>query len=551
VEDGRNASSSPSPDAGDDQLGASQFTLLTLLGLHEDHTLLDIGCGSLSAGRRFLSYLAPGSYFAIGPNTRLLDEHLTREIGQDQIALRSPTFSRDADCTLTTFGQTFDFLLAEGFFSRASQREIARCLAQARLVMKPESVFAATFTPSHPEIRQKEHASGVASTSPDAISYTLEQVTALAAEHGLCCRQIGWPRPDGQVWVLVTRPWRQGTIPTTVDSPPPGQAPVTLQAGPGAAPPSVPEPAPPPRATDSGTADAPHPSLVSDAARDDRRPHVESDESHAMLEKPPTTTARPFVVVAPSASVVTATIAPDLRVLVDGVGVRYWVPTNPTRSLKEYVIRRLKGQAGEQGFWALNGVSLTVRRGEVVGIVGRNGAGKSTLLKTISRVLRPTVGRVVVRGQVTPLLELGAGFHQELTGRENTYLNATLLGHSRREVDAALERIVDFAELHAFFDAPVRTYSTGMVGRLGFAIATAWDPDILILDEILGAGDSAFQKKCARRIAEMRAHASTVLLVSHSMESIRRMCQRVIWIDHGMVKADGPTRTVISQYRGD
>jgi ABC-type polysaccharide/polyol phosphate transport system ATPase subunit len=235
---------------------------------------------------------------------------------------------------------------------------------------------------------------------------------------------------------------------------------------------------------------------------------------------------------------------------VDGVGVRYWAPFDPSRSLKEYVIRRIKGHGGEQGFWALNGVSMTIRRGEVVGIVGRNGAGKSTLLKAISRVLRPTSGRIIVRGHVNPLLEVGAGFHHELTGRENIYLNATLLGHSRREVDAVLDVIVEFAELHAFIDAPVRTYSSGMIGRLGFSIATAWNPDILILDEILGVGDSAFQQKCTRRIAEMREHASTVLLVSHNMESIRTMCHRAIWIEHGTVKADGPTDAVIEQYNG-
>jgi ABC-type polysaccharide/polyol phosphate transport system ATPase subunit len=239
---------------------------------------------------------------------------------------------------------------------------------------------------------------------------------------------------------------------------------------------------------------------------------------------------------------------PDVRVLVEGVGVRYRVSNDPTRSLKEYVIRMVKRQASSREHWALHGLNLTVRRGEVVGIIGRNGAGKSTLLKTISRLITPTIGRVMVRGRVTPLLEVGAGFHPELTGRENVYLNATLLGHSRREIAARLDAIVGFAELDAYLDAPIRTYSSGMAARLGFAVGTAWKPDILVLDEVLAVGDNAFQKKCRRRVAEMQDQASTVLLVSHVMEEIQSMCQRAVWIDGGVVRADGDPSMVIDQY---
>lgn len=526
VDDGLNHRSYVGPETLYDLIGSSQFSLLTVLGLREQHTLLDIGSGSFRGGKLFIPYLASGNYYAIEPNTWLIDEGIAKEIGQAQIALKRPVLSHDADFTLTTFGRTFDFLLAHGIFSHASQRQIARCLSQARLVMEPHSVFAATFNVWRPETGQEENYTDDAWSYPGTVSYTLERMTELAAEHGLRCRQIAWPQADGQTWIMLTRPEWQGTIPSIVD----------LAVSDSASAPPVPDPDPAP----------PIPPRQSHA------PDPSSDDgSEPLAQSAPTASTHPRRAIAMRAPADVATSDPDLRILVGGVGVRYRAPADPSRSLKEYVIRRLKGRAGEQEFWALNDVSLTIRRGEVVGIVGRNGAGKSTLLKTISRVLRPTVGRLVVRGRVTPLLELGAGFHPEQTGRENVYLNSTLLGHSRREVDAALPTIVEFSGLQAFLDAPVRTYSTGMVGRLGFAIATAWSPDILILDEILGVGDSAFQEKCALRIAEMREHASTVLLVSHSMDSIRMMCQRVIWIDHGNVKADGPTETVIAQYLGE
>lgn len=238
----------------------------------------------------------------------------------------------------------------------------------------------------------------------------------------------------------------------------------------------------------------------------------------------------------------------DEVIRLENISVRYRVPDQRITSFKEYLIRRVQGQLGYTAFWALQGVSLTVRQGEVLGIVGRNGAGKSTLLKVIARVLRPTTGRVWIRGRVVPLLEVGAAFHDELTGRENVYLNATLLGHPRREIDARFADIVDFAELWDFIDAPLRTYSSGMAARLGFAIALAWEPDILLLDEILAVGDERFQQKCLARLDAYRREGAAILLVSHSSERIRATCQRAIWLEYGRLRAVGPPDDVLGLY---
>src|SRR6516225_6716895 len=211
-------------------------------------------------------------------------------------------------------------------------------------------------------------------------------------------------------------------------------------------------------------------------------------------------------------------------ILLDAVSVRYRVPQERIESYKEYAIRRLQGRIGIAEFWGLRDVSLRVHAGEIFGIVGRNGAGKTTLLKIVARVLRPTRGRVRVRGHVAPLLELGAGFHPELTGRENIFLNAALLGHTHKETEGRFDEIIEFAEIGDFIDAPIRTYSSGMVARLGFAVATAWRPDVLILDEVLAVGDEAFQAKCRTRLQSFRDNGATVLLVSHSAELVRSMC---------------------------
>lgn len=235
-------------------------------------------------------------------------------------------------------------------------------------------------------------------------------------------------------------------------------------------------------------------------------------------------------------------------ILVENAGVCYRTANERIHSFKEYTIRLIQRQVRFQAFWALSKVNLAIQRGETFGIIGRNGAGKSTLLKLLARVLRPTTGRVVVRGHVAPLLGLRAGFHGELTGRENIFLNGALLGFTRQQMDEKFERIVDFAELWDFIDAPLRTYSSGMSARLGFALATDINPDVLLLDEVLSVGDNAFQEKSEARLQQIRDRGATTLLVSHSMPEIRRMCQRAAWLDHGEVRLVGEVESVVEAY---
>lgn len=232
----------------------------------------------------------------------------------------------------------------------------------------------------------------------------------------------------------------------------------------------------------------------------------------------------------------------------EGVSVRYRLPHERIPSIKEYAIRRIRRGIVYDDFWALNRVSLRVGRGEAVGLVGANGSGKSTLLKVVARVLRPTLGRVRVAGRVAPLLELGTGFDYELTGRENVYLNGAMLGQSQRDLRARFDRIVEFAGLWNFIDAPLRTYSTGMVARLGFAIATDVRPEILIVDEVLSVGDAEFRQKSSDRIAAFRSAGATILLVSHSMETVAELCDQAVWLRAGQVQAAGPAAGVIDQY---
>ncbi|MGH9465681.1 MAG: ABC transporter ATP-binding protein [Thermoanaerobaculia bacterium] len=232
-----------------------------------------------------------------------------------------------------------------------------------------------------------------------------------------------------------------------------------------------------------------------------------------------------------------------------GIGVRFQIPNERIRSFKEYVLRRLSGRIGHRELWALDDIALAVESGETFGIVGRNGAGKSTLLKVVSRVLRPTRGRVIVRGRAAALLELGAGFHFDLTGRENVFLNATLLGYPKALVTHHFDEIVDFAELAEFIDLPVRNYSSGMLARLGFAVATQFRPDLLILDEVLAVGDTGFQEKCLRRLESFQRAGTTTLLVSHELERLEARCDRVAWLEHGrLVAVDAPAR-VVPPYR--
>ena len=237
---------------------------------------------------------------------------------------------------------------------------------------------------------------------------------------------------------------------------------------------------------------------------------------------------------------------PSIKVA--SVSLRYRVPQEKVRSIKEYTIRRLKRNLTFTDHWALRDVSFELRSGEVFGIVGRNGAGKTTLLKVIARVLRPTSGRVVTRGLVAPLLGLGAGFNDELTGRENVFLSGATLGFSYRDMMTRFDRIVDFADIGEFINAPLRTYSTGMRARLGFAIATDVKPDILLLDEIMSVGDEEFKAKCNDRIEGFRNHGATVVMVSHGLSTIELLCGRSLFLDGGVAKAIGPTSEVLAAY---
>ena len=234
----------------------------------------------------------------------------------------------------------------------------------------------------------------------------------------------------------------------------------------------------------------------------------------------------------------------------ENVSVAYRVPQERIDTFKEYTIRWMQGKVKHRKFLALQDVSLSVYRGEVLGLIGQNGAGKSTLLKLVARVLRPTSGRVVVQGRVAPLLEIGAGFHPELTGRENIFLNGAMLGFSRKQMEEKFQRILDFAELGDFIEAPLRTYSSGMWARLGFAVATDTQPEVLIVDEILSVGDEAFQRKSLERIQSFQAQGATILVVSHTMDTIEKMCQKAVWLDHGKIIASGEAGTVVDSYLG-
>lgn len=230
------------------------------------------------------------------------------------------------------------------------------------------------------------------------------------------------------------------------------------------------------------------------------------------------------------------------------ISMRYLMTYDRIQSIKEYVVQLLRGKIKYEEFWALKNVSFEVERGEVVGIIGHNGAGKSTLLKVISGILKPTGGSLEVHGNVVPMLELGSGFDHDLTGRENIFLNGSILGYSEKYLKEKYEQIVEFSELGKFIDVPIRNYSSGMLMRLAFSIATVVQPEILIVDEILAVGDAAFQEKSKARMLELMSGGTTVLFVSHSLEQIREMCDRVIWLEHGQIKAIGATKEICDAY---
>ncbi|MDY2636419.1 MAG: ABC transporter ATP-binding protein [Phascolarctobacterium sp.] len=235
---------------------------------------------------------------------------------------------------------------------------------------------------------------------------------------------------------------------------------------------------------------------------------------------------------------------------VHNVSMRFNLARERVDNLKEWVVRKLKFKESisVDEFWALQDISLEIPKGDSFAIIGSNGSGKSTLLKIISGILKPTKGIVKVDGSIAPLIELGAGFDIELTGRENIFLNGAVLGHSRRLMEEKYDEIIDFSELKAFEDVPVKNYSSGMLARLGFSIATIVKPDILIVDEILAVGDYAFQEKCRKRMEEMMSGGSTVVLVSHSDEDIRRVCKHATWINKGHNMYVGDSNIALEKY---
>ncbi len=239
----------------------------------------------------------------------------------------------------------------------------------------------------------------------------------------------------------------------------------------------------------------------------------------------------------------------DIAVAVDHVTMNFNMPEEKVDNMKEYVIKFLKHQLRFDEFTALSDVSFEVKKGEIVGFIGLNGSGKSTLLKVISGILEPSAGRVTTDGVISPLIELGAGFDFELTTRENIYLNGSVLGFDRNFVRSKYDEILDFAELRPFENVAIKNFSSGMVARLGFSIATIVKPDILIVDEILAVGDFLFQQKCEKRIAELMSGGTTVLFVSHSIEQVERLCQRVVWLEHGRVRMIGDTEPVCNLYK--
>ena len=238
----------------------------------------------------------------------------------------------------------------------------------------------------------------------------------------------------------------------------------------------------------------------------------------------------------------------DAVIQVKDVSMHFNVAAEKINSVREYLTKLTQKKLFFEDFVAVNHVSFEVKKGEVFGIVGTNGSGKSTLLKMIAGVLTPTTGEVITRGSIAPLIELGAGFDPELTGRENIYLNGAVLGYSKEFLDEQFDHIVEFSEIGDFINIPLKNYSSGMVSRIAFSIATAVKPDILIADEILSVGDFLFQEKCLNRIHSMMSEGTTVLFVSHSIEQVRQICDRAMWIEKGNLKLIGEVNTVCDSY---
>lgn len=234
---------------------------------------------------------------------------------------------------------------------------------------------------------------------------------------------------------------------------------------------------------------------------------------------------------------------------IEHVSMKFRLTTDKILSLKEYIIALLKKRLRYEEFWVFQDINFDVKKGEVVGIIGRNGAGKSTLLKIIAGVLKPTEGAVITNGNIVPMLELGSGFDNELSGKENIFLNGAILGYSEEFLNEKYDEIVEFSELGKFIDTPIRNYSSGMMMRLAFSIATVVQPEILIVDEILAVGDEGFQRKSKERMLELMGGGTTVLFVSHSIDQIQEMCNRVVWMDSGAIKMVGEANEICDAYR--
>lgn len=242
------------------------------------------------------------------------------------------------------------------------------------------------------------------------------------------------------------------------------------------------------------------------------------------------------------------TNAASVAISIKGVGKEYVLQKQKPYLVWDVFRRMVRANAVREKFWAVRDVTLDIQKGESVAFIGRNGAGKSTLLGLICGAIAPSTGSITLNGRLGTLLELGAGFHPDLTGRENIYLNASLLGLGKAEIEDQFHKIVEFSELAQFIDVPLRNYSSGMQVRLGFSVAVHIDPEILIMDEALAVGDAAFQEKCLARVAEFKQRGKTILFVSHSAGQVQAVCKRVVWLEHGGMKADGPADQVLAAY---
>lgn len=234
---------------------------------------------------------------------------------------------------------------------------------------------------------------------------------------------------------------------------------------------------------------------------------------------------------------------------VNNVSMLFNLARERTDTIKEYLLKMAKRQLFFDEFWALRDVSFSVEEGDSLALIGRNGCGKSTMLKIISGVMSPTKGSVSVRGNIAPLIELGAGFDMDLTARENIYMNGAIMGFDRRFMDAHFDEIVDFSELEEFLNVPVKNFSSGMLARLGFSIATIVEAEILIVDEILSVGDAAFQRKCEQKMDSLLSGGTTLIFVSHAGEQVKTLCRRAVWLDHGQVQMQGDSAKVYDAYQ--